>query len=72
VSGMTPDEERAAYRVLFTKVLGHRDMSAGPYPRRQPERAAEYDRVPEALGVERGSQFLSDRTHRTGRMSLLR
>lgn len=22
---MTPDEVRAAYRVLFTKVLGHRD-----------------------------------------------
>ena len=46
---MTPDEKRDAYRVLFTKVLGHRDTSEGPCPRCEPEVAAEYDRLVNAL-----------------------
>jgi hypothetical protein len=55
LSGMTPDGERAAYRILFTKVLGHRDASEGPCPRCEPELAVEYDRVLAALGVRRES-----------------
>ena len=49
---MTPDEKRDAYRVLFTKVLGHRDTSEGPCPRCEPEVAAGYDRLVDALGTK--------------------
>jgi hypothetical protein len=50
-----PDDVGEAYRVLFTKVLGHRDGSEGPCPRCDPEAAASYDRAAQYLAEQRNS-----------------